>query len=80
MSDQKKQSIGGLWINTSAKGDEYLSGDIEGRKVIIFKNTWKKEGEKTPDWRIYEKDEMPTKAQPQGEEKQRDKYDDGVPF
>jgi len=43
--------LGGLWINQSAKG-EYLSGTVNGVKVICFRNTFKKEGEKTPDWRV----------------------------
>ena len=47
--------IGALWIKTSTKG-EFLSGNIEvdGKKIAIvcFRNTLKKEGEKTPDYNI----------------------------
>ena len=47
--------IGALWIKTSVKG-EFLSGNIEvdGKKIAIvcFKNTLKKEGEKTPNYNI----------------------------
>jgi len=47
--------IGALWIKTSVKGD-FFSGNIEvdGKKIAIvcFKNTLKKEGEKTPDYNI----------------------------
>ena len=47
--------IGALWIKTSVKG-EFLSGNIEvdGKKIpiVCFKNTLKKEGEKTPDYNI----------------------------
>ena len=51
MSDK----VGALWIKTSVKGD-FLSGNIEvdGKKIpiVCFKNTLKKEGEKTPDYNI----------------------------
>jgi len=53
MSNNDK--IGALWIKTSTKG-EFLSGNIEvdGKKIAIvcFRNTLKKEGEKTPDYNI----------------------------
>lgn len=49
-------SIGALWIKESAKG-KFLSGVVEvnGEKlnIVVFKNTFKKEGEKSPDYRIY---------------------------
>src|SRR5690242_8958539 len=50
-------SIGGLWLNESKQGNKYMSGSvtIDGKetKVIVFKNTRKKENERTPDYRIY---------------------------
>lgn len=53
------ESIGALWIHDKQDGSKYLSGniDVDGRKVeiVIFKNTFKKEGEKTPDYRIFPK-------------------------
>ena len=49
------EKIGALWIKASVKGD-FLSGNIEvdGKKIAIvcFRNTLKKEGEKTPDYNI----------------------------
>ncbi len=53
---EKKQSIGALWSRNGQNG-EFLSGDvtINGQKteIVVFQNTYKQEGEKTPDWRIY---------------------------
>ena len=53
MSNNDK--IGALWIKESIKGN-FLSGNIEidGKKIpiVCFKNTLKKEGEKTPDYNI----------------------------
>ena len=49
------EKIGALWIKASTRGD-FLSGNIEidGKKIpiVCFKNTLKKEGEKTPDYNI----------------------------
>jgi uncharacterized protein (DUF736 family) len=46
--------IGGLWVNKSKAGKGYMSGRF-GRngKLLVFKNAHKKEGEKSPDFRIY---------------------------
>ena len=57
MSEQKKkdESIGALWISDNPK--VAFSGNINmesGKvKVIVFKNSFKKEGEKSPDYKIY---------------------------
>lgn len=49
--------IGALWLKTSRKGNKFLSGEVTvgGSKVslVVFKNEHKKEGEKTPDYRIF---------------------------
>lgn len=54
----QNESIGALWKNEGKNGT-YLSGNVEidGRKVpiVIFPNTYKKPGEKTPDYRILPK-------------------------
>jgi len=51
----KQESIGGLWLQKDKSGNTYMSGSIGDVKVAIFKNTFKKEGEKTPDYRVYPK-------------------------
>ena len=43
--------IGALWLKTSAKGD-YMTGTINGEPVVLFRNTFKEEGSKQPDWRV----------------------------
>lgn len=54
----KENEIGALWTKESKNGNKFMSGTIEidGQKkeVVVFKNTYKKEGEKTPDFRIYQ--------------------------
>ena len=42
-----------LWSNTAKSGIEYLSGKVEGMKLIAFINKEKK-NEKEPDIRVYE--------------------------
>lgn len=48
---KKEDEIGALWVKSSANGD-YLTGTINGVKVVVFANTYKT-NEKHPDWRVY---------------------------
>jgi len=56
-TNEEKKDIGALWARTSKAGATFLSGKItvDGQEVeiIAFKNTYKKPGDKTPDWRVY---------------------------
>jgi hypothetical protein len=60
---EKKPPIGALWEKTTKAGVTFLSGevDINGKKtrVTCFQNTYKKPGEKSPDWRIFVDDWEP---------------------
>jgi len=81
----KKDEIGGLWERTDKNGNPWFSGKFDKPHVgdvVIFKNTFKKEGERTPDYRVYKKqqrDAAPEPTYPQ------DAYepppsDDNIPF
>ena len=59
----KEDEIGALWESTTKDGKIYLKGKIDGQEVILFRNEWKKDGERTPDWRVY-------KSQPRQTERQ----------
>lgn len=49
----KKIKIMSLWKNTTKDGDTFLSGNFgNGRKVMIFKNTFKRT-EKDPDFNVF---------------------------
>ena len=54
---KKKESIGAFWRNKSQNGSEYFSGhfiiDGERKEVVLFENTYKQAGEKTPDLRMF---------------------------
>ena len=42
--------LGALWLKTGRKGD-YMTGEINGVKVVCFKNG-NKRSDKSPDWRV----------------------------
>ena len=65
----REDEIGGLWSRTSQAGNEFLSGRIKlpdgsELEVIVFPNSFKKPGERSPDWRIY-------RSQPRDGDQQR---------
>jgi uncharacterized protein (DUF736 family) len=47
--EKDENELGALWSKTGAKG-EYLTGEINGIKVVCFKQ--EKRSEKSPDWRV----------------------------
>ena len=51
MSDMVK--LTGLWQNQSKNGENYLSGNLGGARVMIFKNKYKREGSKDPDFNLF---------------------------
>lgn len=81
-SDNKEwtnREVGALWLNVNQKTNEkYLTGQINGEKVIMFKNKYKDENPKAPDFRIYkQKDQEPSTTskevdQTQEEEEEED--------
>jgi uncharacterized protein (DUF736 family) len=70
-----EQNIGALWLKDKANGGKYLTGNIEidgvKHKIVVFKNDFKKDGEKTPDYRIF-----PARQQ----ESDGRSFNDDVPF
>lgn len=57
MNNDKKQSIGGVWIRESKGGDKYISLQVEvnGQKINLvgFKNKYKEDGGKQPDYKLF---------------------------
>jgi len=49
--EKDSSEIGALWSKNGPKG-EYLTGQINGEPVVVFRNTKKTEGSKQPDWRV----------------------------
>ena len=50
----QEDKIGALWLQKDKNGNTYMSGNVGDTKVVIFKNTYKKE-DKHPDYVVYEK-------------------------
>ncbi len=73
MPDQWK-SIGGIWERKTKKGDDMLSLMIGEIPYIAFRNKNKKEGQKNPDWQVFE-------SRPQEKQPEKPKEDnDEIPF
>lgn len=58
--------IGALWKSTS-KGKSFLSGKIDGRKVVVFANKNKK-SEKHPDFHVLLSNRQESQEKPAPEE------------
>jgi len=43
--------LGALWLKKSHKGVVYMSGTIDGKSVVVFKNK-NKNNDKQPDYRV----------------------------
>ena len=76
-----KESIGAFWTKTSSKdSSKFLSGVVTvggvAHQVVVFKNTYKKEGSNEPDWRVYASEPKP-ELNPNGTEKVDDSE---IPF
>lgn len=69
----KGDEIGALWVKQGQSG-EFMSGEITvggvKQAVTIFRNTFKKPGERTPDWRIF----------PKRDQQASPATDDDIPF
>lgn len=75
----KSHKIGGLWVSESKAGRKYMSGSIEidGEKfkIAVFRNDFKKPGDKSPDYTILCKELEAASAPPKA-----DDFSDDIPF
>jgi hypothetical protein len=57
----------GLWINTTKDGESYMSGSMGNLKINVFRNKYKKEGDRQPDYRlcVSEREKKQEAQQPQ---------------
>jgi uncharacterized protein (DUF736 family) len=54
----RDQELGALWLKKSKAGASFLSGYVldenkQKVQIVVFKNGFKKDGESSPDYRIY---------------------------
>ena len=53
MTDNKKlEKVGALWLKDGRNG-KFMSGEVNGRSVVIFKNSFK-DADKHPDYIVYD--------------------------
>jgi len=56
-NDWKEREAGAFWSREKNGGEKYLTGYVEVNgervQVVAFRNKFKKEGENTPDLRVY---------------------------
>ena len=91
----KEQEAGALWLKKSKAGASFLSGYVlsenkEKVQVVVFKNSYKKPGDSSPDYRIYFSENKNSDAQKQkanngivgrqNEETQDSSIEDEIPF
>lgn len=86
MTDKKENTewdnreMGALWVNAKSGGDKYLTGHItigdSKEKVIVFKNKFKEENEKAPDFRVYKQKEMSGSSQSPEPQKEKEEEED----
>ena len=68
-----------MWLNKSDKGVSFFSGTMGSMRVIIFKNTFKKEGSNEPDYEMYFEEQKKKDTQ-EGTPKVKNPLDDDIPF
>lgn len=54
--EEKRESVGAIWVRTSKAGREYFSIVLDGKNYVAFTNKFKTEG-KHPHYRIFEQQE-----------------------
>ncbi len=78
MTDTKEKNewdnreMGALWLNVKqGTAEKYLTGHINNEKVIVFKNKFKEENPKAPDYRVYKQKDLDSSA-PKKESEEED--------
>lgn len=49
--DKDPNEIGAMWEKTAKNGKTYMTGTINGQRIVMFR-AGKKSSDKAPDWRI----------------------------
>lgn len=56
--EKDPDELGALWTKTSANGKTYMTGEINGVKVVCWPA--KQTSDKSPDWRVMRSKPKPT--------------------
>jgi len=71
-NDWEDRELGALWVHTKPDGTKYLTGSVNKEKIIIFKNKYKEENERAPDFRVYKQKAMDQDSEQKAEQLQED--------
>ena len=71
-NDWEDRELGALWVHTKPDGTKYLTGSVNKEKIIIFKNKYKEENERAPDFRVYKQKALEQNSNQKAEELQED--------
>lgn len=52
-NDKVKVKLTGLWENTTAKGEKYFSGSLGAARLLMFRNSYKEDGDNQPDYNLF---------------------------
>lgn len=75
-NEWNNREIGALWVNIKqGSKDKYLTGQINNEKVILFKNKYKDENPKAPDFRVYKQVDANQESDSSGQ-KEEEEVDD----
>ena len=55
-----QQSIGALWEYRKSNGEIYFKGNIDGKKIVVWLNTYKDQNNNQPNFRIFADDFKPS--------------------
>lgn len=71
-NDWEDRELGALWVHTKPDGTKYLTGTVNKEKIIIFKNKFKEENERAPDFRVYKQKALNQSSNPKEESLEED--------
>ena len=72
-NEWQERELGGLWLKEGKSGP-FLSGQINGQEVVVYKNKDYEDGGNRPYYRVY-------KSKPlEGQKPEPAKKEDGIPF
>jgi hypothetical protein len=78
MNDSEKfesERIGALWMRKSKKGLEYLTGEVNGERLVAFPATNKRRMN-SPDYQVFKNKDKETTAAKEKDEKEAPKQKD----
>lgn len=78
-NEWEEREIGALWVE-SGKTEKYMTGTVNGEKVIIFKNKFKEKGDKKPFYRVYKDKTLDGPKKTESKAKAQVEDDDDLPL